>query len=216
MSRDFSSEVSSVTFLNGINSSILSPDSSLLFLDEGSETKESIDYLDESLPYLSAESDEEKSNTCSFFEFQVEMDLSEDEESLNYGNQHTLIVPSHAQHQNGAESQQDSSLLLSESTLNDSLQTNLSCNSPLSTDNYLIIDSPVNHSTPHIEYWHKQKNLQGCTAQSPIPSRMSADQSCCKRKCLTNLSSAEIDRCQKRFCSRTTSEQNQFLLDSFF
>ena len=46
-------------------------------------------------------------------------------------------------------------------------------------------------------------------------STIDLDSSCCKRKCLKNLSLAEVERSRERFCSRSTIEQNQFLLDSF-
>ena len=99
-----------------------------------------------------------------------------------------------------------------------------SCNSP-STELYLLIDSPVNHSTRHQNIYRKRKSaclqssqvttLSSTSSISNKESTIDLGSSCCKRKCLKNLSLAEVERSRERFCSRSTIEQNQFLLDSF-
>ena len=40
-------------------------------------------------------------------------------------------------------------------------------------------------------------------------------QSCCSRRCLAHLSVIDIERCRKWFGSRNTTQQNQFLLETF-
>ena len=111
--------------------------------------------------------------------------------------------------------------LLLNSSLNLSTQTtsSLVCYSPSSSiDNYMIVDSPVNHSTPNrIERKRKSCNMKSPTSSSRH-SMKSADflsTSCCKRKCLNNLSLVEVTRSRERFVSKNTTEQSQFLLDSF-
>ena len=91
------------------------------------------------------------------------------------------------------------------------------CYSPSSSiDNYALVDSPVNHSTPNRRD-HKRKC---CNMESPISrhSITSADvlsTSCSKRKCLRNLSLVEVTQSRERFSSKNTTEKNQFLLDPF-
>ena len=194
MSCEPSSDSSPAAFVNGAESSILGPDSttcSVLLLDD--ESLESGGYIDESLLYLSAQSQDDSLNRNCF--------NSQDEEQ---GYEHSPW--------------KDGSTL--ESPLKDSRQNNCVSNSPLSTDDqYLIIDSPVSRST---SFKYKRKRSSRSTERTPTctsPRRNKFSQlltkSCCTLKCLTHLSLAEMERSQKKFCARTLSEQNQFLLDSF-
>ena len=191
----------SVVFVDGADSSILYPDSttcSVLSLDdESSEIHDSGGYLDESLLYLSAQSqDNSFSRNC----FDSPNDILE-EQSYEHS------------------SWKDGPTV--ESPLKDlSRQNNCVSNSQhLSTDDqYLMIDSPVSRSTPR-QYKRKSsrstERSHTCTSPRRNKSAQLLTKSCCTRKCLTHLSLAEIERSQKRFCARTLSEQNQFLLDSF-
>ena len=113
----------------------------------------------------------------------------------------------------------DSPALFLNSSLNLSTQTSsLVCYSPSSTDDYVLVDSPVNHSTPN----RIERKRKYCSMKSPLSSskhsKKSADllsTSCCKRKCLNTLSLIEVTRSRERFSSKNITEQNQFLLDSF-
>ena len=196
MSSAPSSDSSPVIFVDGVDSSILGPDSTtrsvLLLDDESSEINESGGYLDESLLYLSAQSQEDFFNRSCLLDSQ-----NETLEKQNY--EHSPW--------------RDGSTL--ESPLEDSTQCNFVSNSPLSQ--YLIIDSPVSRSTPR-QYKRKRSRSTERSHTCTSPRRHNSQlltKSCCTRKCLTHLSLAEMERSQKRFCTRTLSEQNQFLLDSF-
>ena len=202
-------DLTSDTFVSG-NSSTLASDESLLLVDETSHT--SGDYFDETLLHQESEANNETatSSTRSLIE------LNESSSSLIFGNQNLQ-----AQSEVNDISYDSPTLdLLSNSSLNLSTQTAQSsvvCYSPSSSiDNYVLVDSPVNHSTPN----HRDHKRKRCNMKSPVSrhSIISADllsTSCCKRKCLSNLSLVEVTQSRERFSSKNTTEQNQFLLDSF-
>ena len=211
MSRDVSTDVS-IVFVDD-NSSVVG-DTSILFVDENSDADGSTitianDCLDESLLYLT---ESEASNNLGL---PHDTQLCDDEGSPKCGNQKLQPSP-------GAESQHDSPAPLCDRFLNSSTPFSPSCDSSSSSDHYLLINSPIKHSTPH-RYIHKRKSLclQAGSIQSPTSSRSNIESdhllrsSCCKKKCLNNLSLAELERSRERFNSKSTTEQNQFLLDSF-
>ena len=118
-----------------------------------------------------------------------------------------------------AESQYELSVLSSSMQFSTSP---LSC--PL-TDSELVNTTPVDHSTPHRHSKRKRScllppssSVASLTLDSTQTSRTFIDfhsTSCCEKRCLKNLSVAEVQRSRERFNSKITTEQKQFLLDSF-
>ena len=203
-------DLTSDTFVSG-NSSTLASDESLLFVDEISHT--SGDYFDETLLHQESEANNETvtSSTSSLIE------LNESSSSLIFGNQQ-LQAQSEVN-----DISYDSPTLnrLPNSSLNLSTQTPSSvvCYSPSSSiDNYVLVDSPVNHSTPNRrDHKRKRCNMKSSVSSSrnSITSADLLSTSCCKRKCLSNLSLVEVTQSREIFFSKNTTQQNQFLLDSF-
>lgn len=107
----------------------------------------------------------------------------------------------------------------------------------------LPASGPLHHSTPKANplnrqrrqksriprsmRWRQQKERMGIevsTSQiSPpedegelsVSAASKLTQKCCKRSCVDTLSDGEIERARHRFMSKSTTEQNQFLIDSF-
>lgn len=93
----------------------------------------------------------------------------------------------------------------------------------------LPASAPLHHSTPKANPLRRQKSRMReqegrVMAQISLPEDeeelcVSAagklTKKCCKRSCSDTLNDGEIERARHRFMSKNTTEQNQFLIDSF-
>lgn len=78
-----------------------------------------------------------------------------------------------------------------------------------------LLSSPVNSPPPHTASWVPETAPNSQTASDSQSINQLLYSICCSKRCLANLSVVEIERSREWFTSRSTIQQNQFLLDSF-